>query len=100
MRQRASIARGLGAAAIVAGFAWAWNGRASERAVENELRVSGPQPYKNLTVFLVHGQDQLKGKRYVTLGEALSEKKAIMHETGGVNELAIENRAGKDDIFV
>jgi hypothetical protein len=54
-------------------------------------RISGPYVHSNLAVYLIHGQDQLKGVKYLTLGEALEQKKVILHETGSVNELALEN---------
>jgi hypothetical protein len=55
------------------------------------FRLSGPYTHKNLTVFLVHGEDRIKGKEFLTLEEAMVQKKVIVHETSNVNELAIEN---------
>jgi hypothetical protein len=54
-------------------------------------RLSGPYVHANLTIFLIHGEDQLHGKVYLTLPEALAQKKVIVHETGNVNQLTIEN---------
>ena len=34
-----------------------------------EYKLSGPYTSGNLTVFLVHGQEQLPGKKYLTLAE-------------------------------
>ena len=53
--------------------------------------IVGPYTHKNLSVFLVHGEDRLKGQQFLTLGEALEQKKILVHETGNVNELSIEN---------
>jgi hypothetical protein len=63
-------------------------------------RLSGPYTQDNLTVFLIHGDDQIPGKDFLTLDEALTQKKAIVHETQNVNELAIENLSAKEEIFV
>jgi hypothetical protein len=62
-------------------------------------RISGPYTHKNLTVFLVHGEDLLKGHSFLTLQEALAQKKVIVYETKDVNELAIRNLS-KQDIYV
>jgi hypothetical protein len=58
--------------------------------------LSGPYTHKNLTIFLVHGKDLMKGKTPLTLQEALAQKKVVVYETKDVNELAIENRSNED----
>jgi hypothetical protein len=63
-----------------------------------ERRLSGPYTHENLTIFLVHGASTLKGD-YLTLEEAMEAKVVKVHETGDVNELAIEN-VGRDPVFV
>jgi hypothetical protein len=63
-------------------------------------RLSGPYRQANLTVFLIHGRDTLTGKNALTLQEALQRNKAIVHETGEVNQLSIENQSREDDIFI
>jgi hypothetical protein len=63
-------------------------------------KVSGPYTHKNLTVFLIHGDDRLAGKTPLTLEEALKSKLAIVHETRDVNELEIENISKTDEIYV
>lgn len=65
-------------------------GLASE-ARYGDYRITGPYTHDNLAVFLIHGKDQVAAENLVTLGDALEQKKAIMHETGNVGELAIEN---------
>jgi hypothetical protein len=62
-------------------------------------RFSGPYTHDNLTVFLIHGDDQIKGKDILTLDDALKQKKVVVHETKNVNELAIEN-VSPDEVFV
>ena len=54
-------------------------------------RVSGPYSHENLSLYLIHGDEQLVGRELLPLGEAMQQKKAILHETGNVQELAIEN---------
>jgi hypothetical protein len=61
-----------------------------------DYRITGPYTHKNLTVFLIHGQDRIKGKTFLTLQEALVHKKIVVYETKEVNELAIENRSNEE----
>ena len=35
-----------------------------------EFTLTGPYTHENLTVYLIHGPDRIKGKHYVTLQEA------------------------------
>jgi len=58
-------------------------------------RISGPFSSGNLSVFLVHGQDQLKGTEILTLQEALAQKLVVVRETGNVNQLSIRNLSDK-----
>ena len=71
---------------------------AKSRGSSPERRLSGPFTHENLTIFLVHGPSTLKGN-YLTLAEAMEAKLVKVHETGDVNELAIEN-VGKEPVFV
>src|SRR5262249_58634887 len=63
-------------------------------------RVSGPYTHANLTVFLLHGPDVVAGQKFLTLQEALEQKKAVVHETSQVNELAVENLADDVSLFL
>ncbi len=58
--------------------------------------ITGPYTHENLAVFLLHGKDQLTGKRFLTLGEALEQKKAVVYETSQVNELMVENLSNEE----
>jgi hypothetical protein len=49
---------------------------------------------------LLHGKDNLKGKNYMTLEEAMERKKITVHETGQVNELAVENHSTDVEIYI
>lgn len=64
------------------------------------LRISQGHTHGNLTIFLLHGEDVLKGRRFLTLQEALAEKKIVVHETGNVSELAVENVADDADVYI
>jgi hypothetical protein len=65
-----------------------------------EYRFSGPYTHDNLTVFLIHGRATLPGKNYLTLQEALEKDLVVVHETGSVNQLSIENRSRDHEVFV
>ncbi len=65
-----------------------------------QTRLSGPYTHKNLTIYLVNGPDALSGKSPLTLEEAMDRKIVVVHETGDVNELAIENVSPKDEVYV
>jgi len=64
-------------------------------AAQSSYRLSGPYTHDNLTVFLVHGKDLTK-KTFLTLQEALAQKKVRVYETKDVNELAIRNLSNQD----
>src|SRR5689334_14130550 len=63
------------------------------------LTITGPYTHDNLSIYLLHGPDRSNGAKYLTLQEALDQKKVIVHETGSVNELAVEN-VGDDDVYI
>lgn len=62
--------------------------------------ISGPYVHENLTIFLVHGPDEFDGKVFLPLQEAMERKFVIVNETSEVNELAIENVAQTEEVFV
>jgi hypothetical protein len=65
-----------------------------------DYTVSGPYTHKNLSVFLIRAKDKAAdGKNYLTLHEALEQKKIVVYETRNVNELSIENVSG-EEVFV
>src|SRR5438876_6182640 len=63
---------------------------------KDDYRLEGPFTQGNLTVFLVHGKDKIKGQTFLTLEEALFQKKVIVRETREVNQLTIENVSGEE----
>jgi hypothetical protein len=62
----------------------------------SNYRISGPFTHQNLTIFLIHGQNVIEGRSFLTLQEALEQKKAVVYETKDVNELSIRNRSHQD----
>ena len=66
---------------------------------KDEYRLEGPFTQGNLTVFLIHGKERIKGQTFITLQEALVQKKVIVRETRSVNELSIEN-ISSEEVYV
>ena len=99
---RSSSLRSTSAATPEAGAAGpASTGAAgTSRAKFDDYVVSGPYGHANLAVYLVHGEDRIKGKTFLTLEEALAQKKVTVHETGNVSELAIENVSLTEEVYV
>lgn len=64
-----------------------------------DYKLTGPYTHNNLTIFLVHGKNSFEGKTFITLQEAMVQRKVIVYETKTVNELAIEN-VSDVDIYV
>src|SRR5687767_15334674 len=60
------------------------------------LRLSGPYEHENLAIFLIHGSDRPNSRLFTPLPEAMERKLVVVHETGEVNELAIENVSNSD----
>lgn len=71
-----------------------------EKAGSDIYRLSGPYTCKNLTIFLVYTDTKNTNAKFITLQEALSQKKAIVAETGTVNTLTIENVSDDVNIYV
>jgi hypothetical protein len=63
-------------------------------------RITGPHSHDNLAVFFLHGPDQARGRNFLTLDEALEQKKVTVLETKNVTELAIENCATTESVFI
>jgi hypothetical protein len=56
------------------------------------FNVSGPYKSGNLGIYLIHGHDTTPAQNMITLQEALEKKQVVVHETGDVNELSVENK--------
>jgi len=66
----------------------------------SDVKLSGPYAHDNLTIFLVHGEDHLKGRTFLTLPEALQQKKFVIHETQSVNQLTMENLSPTEEVLI
>jgi hypothetical protein len=73
--------------------------RAAQSVYTANYTLSGPHSHNNLSVFLIHGKDISNGTPPLTLKEAMAQKKVVVHETGDVNQLAIEN-VSQEEVFV
>jgi hypothetical protein len=61
-----------------------------------DYQMSGPYTHANLTVFLIYGPNTIVARNFLTLQEALDQKKVIVFETKSVNELSIQNLSNED----
>jgi hypothetical protein len=75
-------------------------GSTRETVASPVTEISGPFSHENLTIFLLHGRDEIRNRKIVTLGEALDQKLAMVHETGSVNELLVENLSTDSELFL
>lgn len=66
---------------------------------KDEGRITGPYEYKNLSVYLVHGEDQLSDINVATLDEAMKAKTTTVAETGTVSQLQIRNADMTNYVF-
>jgi hypothetical protein len=81
---------------ITARAQWSSGGTRGAGTAAGDYRLSGPYTHKNLTIFLVHGKNVIKSKSFLTLEEALIQKKVVVYETKSVNELSIQNFSNED----
>jgi hypothetical protein len=90
---------GFFSAAVAVGDKPAHNANTStlQRA---EYTILGPYAHENLAVYLIQSKDKTDDTKYMTLEEALEKGKVIVHETGNVGTLAIENNAKNIYIFI
>lgn len=65
-----------------------------------DYEISGPYSYKNLDIFLVHGEDKIKAGKILTLEEAMEQKKIVVHETSNVGQLMVENKSDDSTIYI
>src|SRR5215813_12410563 len=70
--------------------------KAPEQFAASNYVVSGPYSHKNLTIFLLQCTTQRQDKTPLTLQEAMERKMVVVHETGDVNNLAIENLSDEE----
>lgn len=64
-------------------------------------QLQGPYSHKNLQVYVIRGRQSLPaGERYVGIDQAMAQKILVVHETGDVNELAVENRSADETVYL
>ena len=74
--------------------------RKGQQSGAGDYKISGPYTHENLTIFLIHGKNTISGQNFLTLQEAMERKVVIVHETKDVNELAVENVSGDQEVYV
>jgi hypothetical protein len=58
--------------------------------------ISGPFRHENLDIFLFRGFQSLPERHFLPLHEALQQQKVVVHETGNVGQLEVENHSDLD----
>ncbi len=61
--------------------------------------ISDPFRFKNLEIFFLRGPETFPGRSFLPLHEALERQQVIVHETGNVGELEVENLSDLD-VFI
>jgi hypothetical protein len=94
----------LGVVSLVLVGLWYFAGGAQPlpvaRATDDGPRVADPHTHANLAVYFIHGGDAVADAKVLTLQEALECNLAVVHETGTVNTLAVENLSPDHELFV
>ena len=72
----------------------------ASKSFANAYAISGPYTKNNLSMYLIHGQDTVKDQAFLTLGEAMQQKKVKVYETSKVNQLSIENVSQNEYIYI
>ena len=82
--------------------AWAESPRLSisSSKISGRYKISGAFTHQNLAVYLIHGKDVIPHKKILTLQEALTQKKIIVHETGSVRQLKVENLSKDEEVVI
>lgn len=83
---------------LLSSFACVLAGAPRPALADEGPRISGPFVHENLAIYFLHGPSA-PGAVPLTLQEALAKRGVVVHETGNVNELQIEN-TGSEEVFV
>lgn len=67
---------------------------------DTPFHLAGPFTHENLTLHLIHGPDTVDGTRFMPLTEAMQARSVLVHETGEVSQLEIENLSEHLDLFI
>ncbi|MBW8244826.1 hypothetical protein K1F50_18605 [Muricauda oceani] len=71
----------------------------NETFVLDGITINDPHTVENLRLFILTGRENILGKPYKVLSEAMSQKQVDVKETGSVNQLTIDNN-GDDHVFI
>lgn len=103
-------AKGIIVLALLLVFLGYWAVSADEKTAEpslangalkiRELTFSGPFTHKNLTLYLIHGPSLAGDKKFLSLENALKQKKITVKETGTVNQLSVRNKSRNSHVFM
>lgn len=87
---------------LAVGFAvlWSFAGSRKPAPAEPPTVLSSAHAHENLTVFVLRGPDVLESGNILTLQEALEKGLAVVHETGSVNLLEVENLSVDHELFL
>jgi hypothetical protein len=96
---RAMSGKCLGTLVALAAIAQAANG-APVPGKTGAFTISRPVTCLNLAVYFFHGEDVIPNKNFVTLQEALETNRIVVHETGTVGQLAVENTSRDFEVFI
>ena len=66
-------------------------GVATDDGMSTDARLSGPYTHDNLSVYFIHSDQDVDNEPLLILAEALEKDLLVVHETGNVGELAVEN---------
>jgi hypothetical protein len=88
----------LAAAGLLTG--WSAAGQETDKPPPPERKISGPYTHENLAIFFIHGEDALKGRKFMLLGEAMEKKVFAIYETQNVNKLEMENLSATDEVLI
>jgi hypothetical protein len=64
------------------------------------LTVSSPVTFENMSVFPIRGAELHPDASFISLDEALVHKLLVVHETGSVGELVVENVSSSFEVFI
>jgi hypothetical protein len=73
---------------------------ASAAVAAPSYRVAAPATHRNLTLFLIHGVDEIDQRGILTLQEAMQQGVLKVHETSNVNQLVLENTSPEREVFI
>jgi hypothetical protein len=68
--------------------------------VEPLSRISAAVTHENLSVYFIHGRDEVPDAKVLSLQEALDREVAVVHETSNWQVLKVENLSPEYELFI